>query len=279
MENIIDPLNIDLIVRILAAIGLGFILGFEREITNKYAGLRTHILVCLGACVFTIISIYGFPMFSGDIPEYHPNGIRDTARVAAQIVTGIGFIGAGTVMRHGTNVSGITTAATLWMCAAIGMSCGCGEYMTAIIASLATLIVLILIRRLEKNVLSKRKIFYTIYEISIIEGPKCHACLVATGIVWHIHIVRRRRGKPFPRRRLRRRICSIAGQRRVLHRFDSGNARPRILAERPSVGKGFLHRAVAASADYRLHRRQTFLCRSRRADAKQQRGSVDNPRR
>ena len=93
---------------------------------------------------------------------------NDPARIAAQVITGIGFIGAGTVMRHGSNISGITTAATLWMCAAIGMCCGCGEYITAIMASAATLFVLILIRQLEKNFISKRKIFYTIYEISIL---------------------------------------------------------------------------------------------------------------
>ncbi len=165
--------NIIILFRITMAVMLAFIPGIERELTGKFAGLRTHILVCVGACVFTILSIYGFKMhIAVDVI-----GTNDPARIAAQVITGIGFIGAGTVMRHGTNVSGITTAATLWMCAAIGMSCGCGEYMTAIIASLATLIVLILIRRLEKNVLSKRKIFYTIYEISIIASIEECECI------------------------------------------------------------------------------------------------------
>lgn len=164
MLDMID-INETLVIlfRITLAAILAFIPGIERELTGKFAGLRTHILVCLGACVFTILSIYGFKMHIA--PDVI--GTNDPARIAAQVITGIGFIGAGTVMRHGSNVFGITTAATLWMCAAIGMSCGCGEYLTAIIASLATLIVLILIRRLEKNVLSKRKIFYTLYEISI----------------------------------------------------------------------------------------------------------------
>ena len=149
--------------RIVLAVVLAFIPGLERELTGKFAGLRTHILVCLGACVFTILSVYGFKMHVAiDII-----GTNDPARIAAQIITGIGFIGAGTVMRHGSNVVGITTAATLWMSAAIGMSCGCGEYMTAIIASLATLIVLIAIRKFEKRVISKRKISYKNYEISI----------------------------------------------------------------------------------------------------------------
>ena len=155
MENIFSPLNIELTIRILSAIALGFILGFEREITNKYAGLRTHILVCLGACVFTIISIYGFPMFSGDIPDYHPNGIRDTARVAAQVVTGIGFIGAGTVLRNGPTVFGLTTAATLWMAASIGLACGSGMYGVATIATLASVCVLTLIRVFERKVLNR----------------------------------------------------------------------------------------------------------------------------
>ncbi len=158
----LDP-NIIILFRIVLATALAFIPGIERELTGKFAGLRTHILVSLGACVFTILSIYGFKMhIAVDVI-----GTNDPARIAAQVITGIGFIGAGTVMRHGTSVLGITTAATLWICAAIGMSCGCGEYMTAILASLVTLVVLILIRRLEKNFLSKRKIFYTLFEVTV----------------------------------------------------------------------------------------------------------------
>lgn len=160
-----------ILFRIILAVLLACIPGIERELTGKFAGLRTHILVCLGACVFTLLSVYGFEMQS-DVGEYNgsirPFIQNDPARIAAQVITGIGFIGAGTVMRHGSNVFGITTAATLWMCAAIGMSCGCGEYVTAIIASLATLIVLISIRRLEKSFLSKRKISYKDFEISIL---------------------------------------------------------------------------------------------------------------
>ena len=164
MLEILDlETNLKILTRISLAVLLAFIPGLERELTGKFAGLRTHILVCLGACVFTILSIYGFKMhIAVDII-----GTNDPARIAAQVITGIGFIGAGTVMRHGSNVFGITTAATLWMCAAIGMSCGCGQYMTALIASLATLFVLILIRRLEKNFISKRKIFYTLYEVTL----------------------------------------------------------------------------------------------------------------
>ena len=158
--------NTDLIIffRVILAVVLAFIPGIERELTGKFAGLRTHILVCVGACVFTLISLYGFQTTVSTPGVITQN---DPARIAAQIITGIGFIGAGTVMRHGSSVSGITTAATLWVCAAIGMCCGCGEYLTAIITSIATLVVLIVIRKLEKNFLSKRTMAHTLYEVNI----------------------------------------------------------------------------------------------------------------
>ena len=105
MEVLMQVFEPTIILRILVAALLGFALGLEREITNKYAGLRTNILVCLGACVFTILSIYAFPTV---LTDEHANGLRDTARVAAQVVTGIGFIGGGTVLRHGATVFGLT---------------------------------------------------------------------------------------------------------------------------------------------------------------------------
>lgn len=155
-EHIFSTYNIDILMRVISAICLGFIIGFEREITNKYAGLRTHILVCLGACVFTIISIYGFPeLVDWHIEGYNPTGIRDTARVAAQVVTGIGFIGAGTVLRNGPTVFGLTTAATLFMAASIGMACGAGMYGLAICAAILSVAVLTLIRAFEKQVLNR----------------------------------------------------------------------------------------------------------------------------
>ena len=146
---------IDILIRILSALLLGFIIGLEREMTNKYAGLRTNILVCLGACIFTIISIYGFPTFAdGDnVIVSQATGVRDTARIAAQVVTGIGFIGGGTVLRHGANVFGLTTAATLWVAASIGMACGAGIYSVAIIGTILSIITLVSVRVFEKNIL------------------------------------------------------------------------------------------------------------------------------
>ena len=150
MEVLMQVFEPTIILRILVAALLGFALGLEREITNKYAGLRTNILVCLGACVFTILSIYAFPTV---LTDEHANGLRDTARVAAQVVTGIGFIGGGTVLRHGATVFGLTTAATLWMAAAIGMACGAGMYGVGIFSTVISIVVLVSVRFFEKSVL------------------------------------------------------------------------------------------------------------------------------
>ena len=151
MEVISQIFDLNITMRVLSAILLSFAIGLEREMTNKYAGLRTNILVCVGACIFTIISIYGFPEVSVTGDEL---GTRDTARVAAQIVTGIGFIGGGTVLRHGANVFGLTTAATLWVSAAIGMACGTGMYGLALLSTMFTIIVLVSVRVFERNVLT-----------------------------------------------------------------------------------------------------------------------------
>ena len=139
----------NILSRILLSIVLGFGIGLERELTNKWAGLRTHILVCLGSCLFTILSIYGF---STAISSY-PMG--DPGRVAAQILTGIGFIGGGTVLRQGSSVYGLTTAATLWMVASIGMACGCGKFNWALVSAVISVCVLVLIRIFERELMPK----------------------------------------------------------------------------------------------------------------------------
>ena len=122
--------TLDLIVRLLLAAGLGAAIGLEREFRRKPAGLRTNILIALGASMFTMVSL----------ALAHDSGTTD--RVAAQIVTGIGFLGAGAIMRSGRNVHGMTTAATIWVNAAIGMAVGAGLYRAATIATAVTLVVL-----------------------------------------------------------------------------------------------------------------------------------------
>ena len=164
------------LISLICSVILGFSLGLERELTNKQAGLRTHIFVCLGACVFTLLSIYGFPTFAiGDnVILAQATGIRDTSRVAAQIVTGIGFIGAGTVMKNGASVHGLTTASTLWIAAAIGMACGAGHFDIAICTTVLSVLVLISIKWIEKNILAKRKVRNKRLKLSL----KCEKCNV-----------------------------------------------------------------------------------------------------
>lgn len=165
---------IDYLVSLSIAIALGFALGLERELTNKNAGLRTHIFVCLGSCVFTLLSIHGFPTFAtGDnVIIDQATGVRDTARIAAQIVTGIGFIGAGAVMRNGSSVHGITTAATLWIAAGIGMACGANQYGIAVITTCLSVLVLIGIKELERQLISKVKMVNKRLRLSL----KCAKC-------------------------------------------------------------------------------------------------------
>jgi putative Mg2+ transporter-C (MgtC) family protein len=127
----------------LAAV-LGGAIGFERELREREAGLRTHLLVCVGAALFTIVGAYGFHDFltSGD------QVVRaDPTRIAAQVVTGIGFLGAGAIIRQGVSIRGLTTAATLWVAAAIGIAAGAGYYPGAIIGTVVTLVALWPLRR------------------------------------------------------------------------------------------------------------------------------------
>lgn len=121
---------IELMLRLLLAAGLGAAIGIERELRRKPAGLRTNILIAVGAALFTIVSIR----------MNRDGGSAD--RVAAQIVTGIGFLGAGAIMRSGESVHGMTTAATIWVNAAVGMAAGAGEYTMAAVTTGVTLFVL-----------------------------------------------------------------------------------------------------------------------------------------
>jgi putative Mg2+ transporter-C (MgtC) family protein len=118
------------LARLAVATALGAVIGLERELDEKAAGLRTHMLVALGSALFTLISAYGFSEFVG-----HDKVSFDPSRIAAQIVTGIGFLGAGVIFRSGFTVRGLTTAASLWLVAAIGMAAGAGFWKGAVIAT------------------------------------------------------------------------------------------------------------------------------------------------
>jgi len=129
------PVELEMVLRILLAIALGGIIGFQRSKAEKPAGLRDITLICAGAALFTVVSIYGF-------------GVADQARVAAGIVTGIGFLGAGAIIRRSEGgVKGMTTAATIWVAAGIGMATGSGMYIIASVTTLLVLAVLLLPRR------------------------------------------------------------------------------------------------------------------------------------
>src|SRR5438105_4634698 len=127
------------LLRLAVAALLGAAIGLEREIREHEAGLRTHILVAVGSAVFTIVSAYGFRDFlvnGGSVVR------ADPTRIAAQIVTGVGFLGAGAIIRQGLSVRGLTTAATLWVVAAIGVAAGAGWYGPALITTLFTILAL-----------------------------------------------------------------------------------------------------------------------------------------
>jgi putative Mg2+ transporter-C (MgtC) family protein len=128
---------LDLLARLLVAGILGGAIGAERELREHDAGLRTHMLVAVGAALFTIVSAYAWTDFNFSAR----NGITyDPTRIAAQIVTGIGFLGAGAIIRQGLSVRGLTTAASLWVVAAIGMASGAGYYSGALVATIVVLV-------------------------------------------------------------------------------------------------------------------------------------------
>ncbi len=144
MDITLNWIDIEMVFRLILAVGLGALIGYEREITHKPAGLRTHIFVCMGACLFTISSFY--------LIKDGTFGSFDSTRIAAGIVTGISFIGAGSIIASKGDIKGITTAASLWVVAAIGLMIGFGIYLLPIIATIITFIILKL-GRVKKKII------------------------------------------------------------------------------------------------------------------------------
>jgi putative Mg2+ transporter-C (MgtC) family protein len=142
----------EVLLRIVLAGILGAAIGAEREIREREAGLRTHILVSIGAALFTLVSAYGF----SDFHFSNASGITyDPTRIAAQVVTGIGFLGAGAIIRQGLSVRGLTTAASLWVVAAIGLATGAGYYSAAVVTTVVVLVSLWPLRILAYRLFEK----------------------------------------------------------------------------------------------------------------------------
>lgn len=132
-------------IALLLSVLLCGAVGIEREKRGRTAGLRTHLLVGVGSCLIMIISIYGFPqMFT-----------RDVARLAAQIITGVGFLGAGAIMHRSSGIKGLTTAATIWIVMAIGLACGSFNYILAVGSTILILVVLTVFRKFEAKINKK----------------------------------------------------------------------------------------------------------------------------
>jgi putative Mg2+ transporter-C (MgtC) family protein len=166
----------ELALRIGLAAGLGAAIGLERELREREAGLRTHLLVSLGAALFTLVSAYGWRDWRFSTPE---GIVFDPTRIAAQIVTGVGFLGAGAIIRQGLTVRGLTTAATLWAVAAIGMAVGAGYYSAAILTTAVVLVSLWPLRVLAFKIFTRLRPEERPLEIELASGASAQPLLAA----------------------------------------------------------------------------------------------------
>lgn len=143
--------DMDTAVRLILSILLGGLVGYERQASNKAAGLRTHVLVCMGSCLIMILSMNVYRTVEGLTNA-------DPARLAAQVISGIGFLGAGTIMKEGPLVTGLTTAASIWVVSAIGLAVGFGYYMGAILATLLAFATLTVLYHFELRLKARSKV-------------------------------------------------------------------------------------------------------------------------
>jgi putative Mg2+ transporter-C (MgtC) family protein len=216
----------DLVLRMLAAAALGGVVGLEREFSDQPAGLRTHILVSLGAALFTMAGAFGVAPFLEDPPEQLTT---DPGRVAAQVVTGIGFLGAGAIIRQGVNIKGLTTAAALWVTAAIGTAAALGFWIGAFATAAITVTTLYGLKRLERGLLRRRRRWR--YEFGIDAHPDLKFSELARAIEEH-------RGKVLTMRM----DTDEQGNRRLDVVVDlPGETRPESLVDVVSVVNGVLN--------------------------------------
>jgi putative Mg2+ transporter-C (MgtC) family protein len=154
-------------IRLLITAVLCGVIGFERETRDQSAGFRTHILLGLGAALFTLVSAYGFTEFTEAALQSGGRGIQfDPTRIAAQIVTGIGFLGAGAIIRQGMDVRGLTTAASLWAAAAIGMAVGAGYYFGAAATTIVVIAALYVLREVRNRLLPRLRTDFGVLNVT-----------------------------------------------------------------------------------------------------------------
>jgi len=142
--------DLQIILRLVLSVFLSGLIGLERQMHRRSAGLRTHILVCLGSCLIMLTSMYVFDIYRGVVA-------LDPSRIAAGVITGIGFLGAGTIIRERENVKGLTTAASLWVVAGLGLAVGCGFLRAAIYTTILAVIVLFFLRHVERFIIFEEK--------------------------------------------------------------------------------------------------------------------------
>ena len=168
------------VIALLLSAFLCGVIGFERERRGRAAGLRTHILVGLGSCIIMIISIYGFPNIKVEGQVLN----RDVARLAAQVITGVGFLGAGAIIHRNDGIRGLTTAATIWMVMAIGLACGSMNFILAIIGTIIVLLFLTVFKNVESKITKNSPMIVLHSEVGkptisrILEVAKDSNCIV-----------------------------------------------------------------------------------------------------
>ncbi len=153
----------EILLRLGLAVILGGVVGFERETHNRPAGFRTHILVCVGSSLIMMVSAYGF------LHEFGSTYQLDPGRIAAQVVTGIGFLGAGTILQQRGSIRGLTTAASIWVVSGIGLATGIGFYIGAVITTLLVLISLLYLGRVDRRLLQRRRI--KLLQVKAVDQP------------------------------------------------------------------------------------------------------------
>lgn len=183
--NGISPSNAQFALRIGLAAALGGLVGLEREIRDRQAGLRTHISVSLGACLFGLISAYGYDAF---VTHGAVNYQFDPSRVAAQIVVGVGFLGGGAILHDGNRVRGLTTAASLWVCAAIGLGASLGAYFMTLFTTLVLLVVLVVLRGPRLWLRARYSETHDVVVIHLKTGANPSAVLAAIGSLQDIQV-------------------------------------------------------------------------------------------